>query len=511
MVRKSGYRFSEKTMLNEEARAIDTVRTVGRTEAAGRNAIRGAFALALSSLLSGCLTTETVPGPDIDVPPKYRAAAVKPHAALPAPDWWRGFRSRELTTLVERAQLANLDIAAAVARIEQADAQTRIAGAPLLPAINFDGVAQRARAGAAESNRFSAVLNASYEVDLWGKNRALLRSAEFTAVASRFDREVIVLSTVSTVINTYFQVLAAQDRLRIARSNVDAATRILKVYQDRIGVGTASGLDIAQQESLVAQQRAAIPPLDQQLRQATATLAVLLGDAPARVTVRGGSLNSIAAQRVSPGLPSDLLLQRPDIREAEAQLAAANANVESARAALFPTISLTGSGGYVSTALNTLFLPASAVYSVAGSLSQPLFDGFRLLSQLDLQKGRRTELLQLYRKAILSGFADVEVALIAVQDLAEQERLQSEAVATARRAYELSETQLRTGTIDITTVLNTQRTLFAAQDQLANVRLTRLQAIVSLFQAVGGGWVLPDEIASDRGRRAAFRAKKDAR
>ena len=193
------------------------------------------------------------------------------------------------------------------------------------------------------------MLNASYEIDFWGKNRAALRSAEFAAVASRFDREVIVLSTVSTVINTYFQILAAQDRLRIARSNVDAATRILKVFQDRIGVGTASGLDIAQQESLVAQQRAAIPPLDQQLRQNIATLAVLLGDAPARVTVRGGSLTGIAAQRVSPGLPSDLLLQRPDIREAEAQLAAANANVESARAALLPSISLTGQGGYVST------------------------------------------------------------------------------------------------------------------------------------------------------------------
>ncbi len=234
---------------------------------------------------------------------------------MPAPDWWRGFRSRELTTLVERAQLANLDIAAAVARIEQADAQTRISGAPLLPVIGFDGDAQRSGSGAsAPSNRFSTVLNASYEIDLWGKNRAALRSAEFLSVASRFDREVIVISTVATVINTYFQILAAQDRLRIARSNVDAATRILKVFQDRLGVGTASGLDLAQQQSLVAQQRAAIPPLDQQLRQNIATLAVLLGDAPARVTVRGGSLNAIVAQRVSPGLPSDLLLQRPDIR-----------------------------------------------------------------------------------------------------------------------------------------------------------------------------------------------------
>src|SRR5882724_8352989 len=451
---------------------------------------RGALVLAFAPLLSGCLlTTEPAPAPGVDVPPSYRAAAAgRPHAALPVPDWWRGFHSRELTALVERAHLENLDIAAAVARIEQVDAQTRISGAPLLPLITADGSAQRSGAGSLESNRFSAVLNASYEIDLWGKNRAALRAAEFTATASRFDREVIVLSTVATVINTYFQVLAAQDRLRIAHSNVDAATRILKVYRDRIGVGTANGLDIAQQESLLAQQRAAVPPLDQQLRQNTATLAVLLGEAPARLTVRGGSLSSIVPQRVATGLPADLLLQRPDIREAEAQLSAANANVENARAALLPSIQLTGQGGFASAALHTLFIPQSAIYSLAAGVTQPIFDGFKLISQLDLQKGKRTELLQLYRKAIISGFADVERALIAVRDLAEQERLQSDAVTTARRAYELSEQQLRAGTIDITTVLNTQRTLFQAEDQLVVVRLTRLQAIVSLFQALGGGW-----------------------
>jgi NodT family efflux transporter outer membrane factor (OMF) lipoprotein len=448
------------------------------------------------------LTTEAPTGSVVDIPPKYRAAGGRPYAALPAPDWWRGFRSRELTSLVERAQLANFDIAAAVARIEQADAQTRIAGAPLLPAVTFDGSATYSGTGTTPGvQTYRAVLNASYELDFWGKNRAALRAAEFNAIASRFDREVVVLSATASVTNTYFQVLAAQDRLRIARGNVTAATRILNVYQERIAAGTATGLDLAQQESLVAQQRAAIPPLDQQLRQNMATLALLLGIAPAQLTVRGGSLSGIATQRPSPGLPSDIILQRPDIREAEAQLAAANANVESARAALFPSIQLTGQGGFVSTALHTLFVPQSAIYSLAASATQPLFDGFRLLSQLDLQKGRRTELLQLYRKAIISGFTDVERALIAVQDLAEQERLQAEAVATARRAYELSERQLREGTVDITTVLNTQRTLFTEQDQLVVVQLTRRQAIVSLFQALGGGWVLPEEIASARGRR----------
>jgi len=474
---------------------------------------RLALVLACAPLLSGCLLTTQMADTTgaVDVPPVYRAAG-KTRAALPAPDWWRGFRSRELTDLVERAHLDNLDIAAAVARIEQADATTRIAGAPLLPLLTFDGSATRSGTGTTgSSNKFSAVLNASYEIDFWGKNRAALRAAEFASVASRFDREVIVLSTVATVINTYFQILAAQDRLRIAHENVRAATRILGIYQERIAVGTATGLDIAQQQSLLAQQRAAIPPLDQQLRQNIATLAVLLGEAPARLTVRGGSLNSIVPQRVSPGLPSDLLLQRPDIREAEAQLSAANANVDSARAALFPSISLTGQGGYVSTALNTLFLPQSAIYSVAGSLTQPIFDGFRLLSQLDFQKARRTELLELYRKSILSGFADVERALIAIRDLAEQERLQSEAVVTARRAYELSETQLRVGTIDITTVLNTQRTLFTEQDQLVVVRLTRMQAIVSLFQALGGGWVIPEAIAAEDGRPRAARAREGER
>jgi len=476
---------------------------------AANGAARRVLALVLAPCLSGCiLTTGTVTAPVLDVPPAYRAASGKPHAALPAPDWWRGFRSGELTALVERAQLANLDIAAAVARIEQADASTRIAGAPLLPAISLDTSATRSGTGTTPgTSNYRAVLNASYEIDFWGKNRAALRAVEFNSIASRFDREVVVLSTVASVINTYFQILAAQDRLRIARSNVAAATRILTVYEDRIRVGTASGLDLAQQQSLLAQQRAAIPPLDQQLRQSIATLAVLLGEPPARVTVRGGSLSGIVAQRASPGLPSDLLLQRPDIREAEALLSSSNASVESARAALFPSIQLTGQGGFVSTALQTLFIPQSAIYSVAAGLTQPVFDGFRLLSQLDLRKGQRTELLQLYRKAIISGFADVEIALIAIRDLAEQERLQTEVVATSRRAYELSETQLRAGTIDITTVLNTQRTLFQAQDQLVLVRLTRLQASVSLFQALGGGWVLPEQIADRRNIRRAGQNK----
>ena len=469
--------------------------------------------LSLSPFLTGCLVGTEKPQAALDVPAGYRGAPRNPDRALPSVDWWRGFRSKQLTDLIEEALTSNLDVAAAVARIVQADAQSRIAGAPLLPLVNLNADATRARSsrtlggdsgGGVDRSVYSASLSASYEIDFWGKNRAALRAAEQTAAASRFDREVVALTTVATVANAYFTVLASQDRLRTARENLAAATRVLNLVEERFKVGTASALDTAQQESLVNQVRAAIPPVEQLLRDNIITLAVLIGRAPAHVSVRGGSTQQIAIPPVTPGLPSDLVVQRPDIREAEAQLEAANANVESARAAMLPSITLTGEGGYMSAALRTLLRPDSAFYTLTAGLTQPILDGLRLQGQLDLQKGRQDELLQLYRKAVVSAFGDVERALNAVQQTAERERLQREVVSSSRRAFEISETRLREGAVDLITVLNTQQTLFQGQDTLWQARLARLQAVVSLFQALGGGWPLPrEEIRPREEARAA--------
>ena len=349
------------------------------------------------------------------------------------------------------------------------------------------------RFGRTYSNLYSASLSASYEIDFWGKNRAALRAAEELAVASRFEREVVALSTVVTVANSYFLVLEANDRLRIARDNLAAATRVYNLIKQRFDVGTASALDTAQQESLVATQRASIPPLEQVLRQNVATLALLIGRTPETVTVRGGSMSRLRIPPVTPGLPSDLIAQRPDIREAEAQLASANANVYSARAAFLPSIQLTGEGGFQSAVFRTLLKPESAFFNVAAGLTQPILDGARLQGQLDLQVGVQDELLQLYRKSIVSGFTDVERALIAVQQTARRERLQRDVVTSSRRAFDISETRLREGTIDLVTLLNTQQTLFQAQDVLAQAQFDRLAAVVSLFQALGGGWQKPKE------------------
>ena len=394
----------------------------------------------------------------------------------------------------------NLDIAAAIARVIQADAQARIAGAALLPALNASASANRSRssqatgitlgsAGPSERNLFSLIGSASYEIDFWGKNRATLRAAEETAAASRFERETVRLSALAAVANAYFQVLAAQDRLRYARDNLKSANSVLDVIKQRVQAGTASDLETSQQESVVNTERAAIPTLEQILRQNINNLAVLVGRAPEYLRVHGGSMSNIAIPHVTPGIPSELLTRRPDIRSAEADLAAANANVEAARAAFFPTIALTGDAGLSSSMLKWLLRPEAALYQVAGNLAQPIFDGGLLQGQLDLRKGRQEELLQTYRKTVLQAFADVDNALTAVRQLALRERLQNDVVASSRRAYQLSEQRLREGTVDLVTVLNTQQTLFQAQDTLAQVRLARLQAVVSLFQALGGGWV----------------------
>jgi NodT family efflux transporter outer membrane factor (OMF) lipoprotein len=450
-------------------------------------------ALVAMPVLTGCLLNPDPLDLGMDLPSRYRAPQSSGKAALPSADWWRGFHSAELTDLMGQALAANYDIAAAVARITQADAQSRVAGASLLP--NFSATDTTTRSGSdgagakTNSTVHTLALNASYVVDFWGHNRDLLQSARFAASASRFDRDLIALTTIVSVADAYFLVLEAQDRILVNGQNLASSERVLKLIKDRFSNGTASALDVAQQESLVAIQRAALPPLIQQRDQNRAVLALLVGRAPEHIAIRGGSLYRLAIPRVTPGLPSDLLIERPDVREAEAKLSAANANVVAARAAFFPAIQLTGQGGFSSQALSALFGPGAAFYTAAITAAQPIFDGGNLLGQLDLQKGSRDELLQNYRKTVVSAFADVEKAIVAVEQSTRQEQPQRGAVAQSQKAFDLSEERLQGGTIDLTTLLATEQTLFTQQDALAQVRLARLQAIVGLFQALGGGWL----------------------
>jgi multidrug efflux system outer membrane protein len=456
-------------------------------------------ALLLSPALSGCILGSERPELNLEVPAGYREAqhARAPDAAVPALDWWRGFRSGELTSLMEAAQIYNLDIAVAIAQIVQADAQVGVSGAPLFPSLTGTGTAERIKdPGVPPVSQYNLGLTASYMVDFWGKNRATLYAAEESATVARYNREVVTLSTIVTVANTYFQILAAQDELRVARRNLAAAERILVLIKQQFTGGTASQLDVSQQEALVSTERAAIPPIEVALKQNIAALAVLVARAPANFNVNGGGMAQITIPRVTPGLPSELLYQRPDVRQAEAQLASSNFSVEAARAAFFPQIQLTATTGVQSAALASLFGPGAWYYTLAAGLTQPLFDGFLLESQLKQAKGVQLQYLQAYRKAVLSAFADVEKALVALSQSIRQERLQAEAVANSRKAFDVSETQLRAGTVNLITVLQTQQTLLIAENTLAQVRLTKLLAASSLFQALGGGWTPEGTLSS---------------
>ena len=452
---------------------------------------------ALAALaLGACATSGNPPAPALGMPGAWAESGAS-DSASPAPDWWRSFGSAELSWLINASLSASPDMAIAAEHVRQAEAQVRIAGSTLFPELNFGADTARHEThpqGGSWSgdNSSSATLSASYEIDLWGRNASGLRAAQSSLRATRFDQETVRLTLVAGVANAYFQVLSLRGRLVIARENLAIAERVFKVVDSRVRNGAASSLDLARQQAAVLTQRAAIPPLDLQERQTLFALAILLGRAPEGFDTAASAVTGLAVPRVAPGLPAQLLVRRPDLASAEAQLAAANANVAAARAALLPSIVLTGSAGFASDVLLNFLNGPTAILAIGASLLQPIFDGGRLRAQVDVAASRERELVENYRKAILAALADVESALAACGRTAEQELLQEKVVEQSRLALRLAEIRYREGADDLLTALDAQRTLFQAEDQLAQNRLSRLQGSLGLFKALGGGWKMPE-------------------
>jgi outer membrane protein, multidrug efflux system len=445
-------------------------------------------------MLAACSVGPAYKRPDIPLPAKWRETADNDAAGVwPSPDWWHGFGSQKLDELIAEAQRSNDDLAVAVARVEEADAQVRIAGAALLPSLDFGANATRQEGQASTGRRstfntFNPELTASYELDFWGKNRALKQAARATAIGSHYDKETVALTVISSVATTYFQALEFRDRLQVARDNLANGEKVLHGLQLQQTAGIATGLDVAQQETAVALLSAAIPPLEQQFRQSVNALAVLVGKTPESLDVDTGTLNTLTFPRVVAGLPSELLARRPDVAESEQQLISANADITVARAALFPSIQLTASGGYASSDLASLINPTNRIWAVSAGLLQPIFHGGALRGQVVFSNARYRELLSAYHKAVISAFSNVENALVSAQQTNEQQTRQQEAVNKARRAFQFAQTQMSAGTVNILTVLNTENALFSAQDELVQIQYLHLQSMVDLYTALGGGW-----------------------
>jgi multidrug efflux system outer membrane protein len=448
--------------------------------------------IAIALAVAGCATVSPTLQPNVSAPATWNEGAAQASAPL-STQWWSSFGSDELHGLIAAALAGSPDLAIAVERVKQAEAQVRVAGASLFPTLNLGAGSSRRvtdseGAGSRKSDASTVAFSASYELDLWGRNAAGVRAADASFRATAFDRDAARLTLIAGVATSYFEVLSLRGRLAIARENLAIAERVQSVVATRARNGAASQLDVERQQATVLAQRAAVLPLEQQEKQTLAALAVLIGRVPEGFAVKGASLADLAIPAVNPGLPAELLVRRPDLAAAEAQVASANGNVAAARAALLPSIELTGSAGLSSAALLSVLSGPQSAISLALSLLQPIFDGGRLRGQVVISESRERELVEGYRKAILTAFADVEQALVAVSRSAQRETLQAQVQESARNALRLAEIRYREGADDLLTVLEAQRTLFQAQDQLAAIRLDRLAGTVGLYKALGGGW-----------------------
>jgi NodT family efflux transporter outer membrane factor (OMF) lipoprotein len=454
--------------------------------------------LAASLLLAACSS----PAPRLDSgvqPPSAWQSADTPGALQSNRQWWTQFGSPELERLVEQARLGSYDLAAAVARVRQAEASATIAGAPLLPELTAGLNANRqklihgkgySQLDVSPENRsldyYDAELSASYEIDFWGGKRAARDSAVFGVQASEFDRATVELTLLSGVANSYTQALALREQARIAELNLKNAQNVLQLVQTRFDAGSATALELAQQKSLVAEQQRRLPLVQQQAREALISLAALLGQPVQALPLPTQSFAQLHWPDIASGVPSDLLSRRPDIASAEAKLAAAQADVTVARAAMLPKITLTASLG--SGADLAADLLRTTFYNLSSGLTAPIFNNGRLSAERDKAKARQDELLETYRGAIINGFADVEKALSSIRGLDEQRQWQSEELKQAQTAFDIAQSRYQAGAEDLLTVLQTQRTLYAAQDLNVQLRLSRLQASIALYKALGGGW-----------------------
>lgn len=412
-------------------------------------------------------------------------------SAQVAPDWWQGFANPELNRLVDQALVANDDLAAAVARVRQAEASAWIAGAPLLPELNGNlGAGREGRLGGnaeVAGNNYSAGLAASYEVDLWGRLDASRDSALADLRASQFDQAALQVTLSAGVVSNWLQRVGLDQRQRIAVLNLDNAERVLRTVESRQRAGAATSLELAQQRGVVAEQRRVLAALSQQTEDSRVALAVLLGQSnSAQLGLAEQQLEALQLPPISAGIPSDLLLRRPDLARAEAQLAAADADVQAARAALLPRLNLTATAGGNAGRVADVF--ADPIYSLGAALLAPIFDGGYLSASRDLAVAQREELLATYRSSIVGAFADVQLALNGLAGIEAQWQAQQAVLEQAEQAFRLSESRYRAGADSLLTLLDSQRTLYAAQDDSAQLQLARLQAGVALYRALGGGW-----------------------
>jgi multidrug efflux system outer membrane protein len=462
--------------------------------------VRSLIALSLVMLLlSGCAVGPNYKRPSVDVPGTYRGAA-PPEAQQPAAEslgdqkWWEVFQDKQLQDLIHTALQQNYDVRIAATRILEARAQVGIARADQLPTISGGAQAVNERYPRVklypqyETSSNQVDLSLAWELDFWGKYRRATESARANLLATEWARKEVINTLVSDVAAAYFQLRELDLELEISRRTLASRKNSLQLTQTLANGGATSMLDVRQAEQLVFTAAETIPDLERQIEQQENFISTLLGNNPGPIA-RGLKLTEQPhAPDVPAGLPSSLLERRPDIREAEAQLIAANAQIGVAKADYFPQISLTATGGYQSSALTSLFTGPAGLWSFGGSLAQPIFEGGRIRSNVRFTEARQQEAALVYQQTIQQAFRGVSDALVGYSKDREFREQQEQLTFSAQDAARLSETRYRGGATSYLEVLTNETNYFDAELGLAQAQLNELVALVRIYRNLGGGW-----------------------
>src|SRR6202051_2834512 len=456
--------------------------------------------LSLTMLLStGCAVGPNYKRPSVDVPGMYRGATPQ-EAAQPAASqlfgeqkWWEVFQDKQLQDLIHTALQQNYDVRIAATRILEAQAQLGITRADQLPTISGEALVVNERNPQTklfrgyETSANQLDLSLAWELDFWGKYRRATEAARANLLATEWAHEAVVSTLVSDVATAYFQLRSLDLQLEISRRTLALRQDSLRLTQTLANGGATSMLDVRQAEQLVDTAAETIPDLERQIEQRENFLSTLLGNNPGPIA-RGMKLTEQPhAPDVPAGLPSSLLERRPDIREAEAQLIAANAQIGVAKAAYFPDISLTGTAGFQSPALS-LFTGPSGMWSLAGSLVQPIFAGGRIRSGVKYSEARKQEMVLTYQQTIQQAFRGVSDALVEYHKDREFREYQEQLAFSAQDAAQLSETRYRGGAASYLEVLTNETNYFNAELGLAQAQANELVALVEIYHNLGGGW-----------------------
>ena len=477
-----------------------------RCAVAKRCAVVGAVLLA-----AGCKLGPNYHRPGLDVPAAYRFQEKPTPASFADQGWWEVYQDPLLQGLLTDALAHNLDVRIAATRVEQAQALLGAARLQQLPQVSANAGAQRQQishyivaAGAPTLfNEFSVQGSLSYELDFWGKYRRASEAARAQLLSSEYARDDVAAGLIASVATAYFTLQTLDEEAAITRRTIETRQKFVELTEGQHERGTVSGLDVATAQAQLASAQASLPDLERQIGQQEDALSVLLGHNPADILRNEeGELKRIATPPLPPvppaGLPSSLLERRPDVREAEQNLVAANAQVGVAKANLFPTINLTAADGGLSTALSKLFSGPAHTWAAGGSVLQPLLDPQRSLYQLDLANAQKRQALFQYELSVQTAFQEVSDALIARQKFAQVQQVLQIQVDAERKAATVSLARYRVGYASYFDVINADRDLYTAELTLAAAHLNTVLSVVQLYRALGGGWQNPAGAPADK-------------